>query len=72
MKGTTSLDFKTAEISKSPPIDIPINKSEQENIGKILSSMDEELKVLEEKFSKAKSLKQGMIQQLLTGKIRIV
>jgi len=53
-------------------INIPINKSEQENIGKILSSMDEELKVLEEKLKKAKSLKEGMIQQLLTGKIRLL
>lgn len=52
-------------------INIPINKSEQENIGKILSSMYEELKALEEKLEKVKSIKQGMMQQLLTGIIRL-
>lgn len=53
-------------------ITIPLNKSEQENIGEILSSIDKELAVLESKLEKAISIKQGMMQNLLTGKIRLI
>jgi type I restriction enzyme S subunit len=45
---------------------------EQNRIASILSVIDEEILALEEKLIKAKSLKQGMIQQLLTGKIRLI
>jgi type I restriction enzyme S subunit len=57
---------------KKCKINIPLNKSEQENIGEILSSVDKELAVLELKLEKAKAIKQGMMQNLLTGKIRLL
>ncbi|MFQ2516941.1 restriction endonuclease subunit S [Aeromonas caviae] len=44
---------------------------EQTTIATILSNMDSELTVLEQKLAKARSLKQGMMQQLLTGRIRL-
>jgi type I restriction enzyme S subunit len=44
---------------------------EQTDIATILSDMDSELTVLEQKLAKARSLKQGMMQQLLTGRIRL-
>lgn len=44
---------------------------EQNRIASILSVIDDEILALEEKLIKAKSLKQGMMQQLLTGKIRL-
>ena len=34
--------------------------------------MDAEIAALEERLEKAKAIKQGMMQQLLTGKIRLV
>jgi len=57
---------------KKCQISIPLEKSEQENIGEILTSIDQELIALEKKLEKAKSIKQGMMQNLLTGKIRLI
>jgi len=44
---------------------------EQTAIATILSDMDNELQALTQKREKARALKQGMMQQLLTGKIRL-
>ncbi|MDF7818369.1 restriction endonuclease subunit S [Runella sp. MFBS21] len=46
--------------------------AEQTRIAAILSDMDAELLGLEAKLEKYRQLKQGMMQQLLTGKIRLV
>lgn len=48
----------------------PTNE-EQTAIATILSDMDSELTALQQKLAKARSLKQGMMQQLLTGRIRL-
>jgi type I restriction enzyme S subunit len=45
---------------------------EQKAIAKILSDIDEELLKLEERHNKTKQLKQAMMQELLTGKTRLV
>lgn len=45
---------------------------EQAAIAEILCGMDAELATLDEKLAKARSLKQGMMQELLTGRIRLV
>ncbi|MGB0414848.1 MAG: restriction endonuclease subunit S [Coraliomargarita sp.] len=45
---------------------------EQTAIATVLSEMDEEIDALETKLSKARLLKQGMMQELLTGRIRLV
>lgn len=52
-------------------IELPI-KEEQTAIASILSDMDAEITALEQKLEKCQKLKQGMMQQLLTGKIRLV
>lgn len=46
--------------------------SEQTAISTILSDMDKEIEALEAKRTKYKQVKQGMVQQLLTGKIRLI
>lgn len=46
-------------------------KDEQIAIAGILSEMDMEIATLEEKLAKYRQVKQGMMQQLLTGKIRL-
>lgn len=46
--------------------------SEQTRIATILSDMDAELEALEQKLSKARQIKQGMMQELLTGKTRLI
>ena len=45
---------------------------EQTAIAKILSDMDAEIAALEQKREKTRLLKQGMMQELLTGRIRLV
>lgn len=45
---------------------------EQQAIAVILSDMDDEITELEQKLEKYRQVKQGMMQQLLTGKIRLV
>ncbi len=45
---------------------------EQTAIAAILSDMDAEIFVLESRLAKARQLKQGMMQELLTGRIRLV
>lgn len=55
-------DFKIAV----PP------KPEQTAIAQILSDMDEEIQTLQTCLSKTQQIKQGMMQELLTGKVRLV
>jgi type I restriction enzyme S subunit len=45
---------------------------EQQAIAQILSDMDAEIEALEQKRDKYKALKQGMMQELLTGKTRLI
>ena len=40
--------------------------------GKVLSDMDAELAALEQRRAKTRALKQGMMQELLTGRTRLV
>lgn len=64
-----------AKLNKSilENIEIPFpSLSEQTRIATILSDMDAELEALEQKLSKARQIKQGMMQELLTGRVRLV
>ena len=55
----------------STALQIPPTTEEQTAIATILSDMDSELTALESKLSKYRAIKQGMMQELLTGKIRL-
>lgn len=57
--------FEKYEITTSP------TKEEQSAIAKVLSSMDKEIETLNTKLEKYRNLKTAMMQQLLTGKIRL-
>ncbi|MBW4621762.1 MAG: restriction endonuclease subunit S [Cyanosarcina radialis HA8281-LM2] len=46
--------------------------SEQKAIAQILSDIDAEIDGLEKKRDKYKAIKQGMMQELLTGKTRLI
>lgn len=46
--------------------------TEQTRIATILSDMDAELEALEQQLHKARQIKQGMMQELLTGRIRLL
>jgi type I restriction enzyme S subunit len=51
---------------------MPPTIKEQQAIAAVLSSMDNEIAALEAKRKKYEAVKQGMMQQLLTGKIRLI
>ncbi len=54
-------------------LEIPVSKSaEQIAIADVLSDMDAEIAALEQRLEKTRALKQGMMQELLTGRIRLV
>jgi type I restriction enzyme, S subunit len=53
------------------PISIPPTEEEQTAIAIILSDMDTEITALEQRRDKTRALKQGMMQELLTGRIRL-
>ena len=49
-----------------PPVD------EQTTIAAVLSDLDAEIAVLEQRRDKARAIKQGMMQELLTGRVRLI
>lgn len=51
---------------------IPSTEAEQTAIATILSDMDAEIQALEQRLGKTRQIKQGMMQELLTGKTRLV
>ena len=51
---------------------IEFSKEEQTAIANVLSSMDKEIETLNTKLEKYRNLKTAMMQQLLTGKIRLI
>lgn len=51
---------------------IPADESEIKTIITMLNDMGSEIKRLEQKLNKYKQLKQGMMEELLTGKVRLV
>lgn len=53
-------------------IHIPKSLTEQTRIANILSDIDLEIEILEQKLNKVRQIKQGMMQELLTGKTRLV
>lgn len=53
-------------------VPLPTIKIEQTAIADTLSEMDTEIAALEANLAKTRNLKQGMMQELLTGKIRLI
>jgi type I restriction enzyme, S subunit len=68
--GTKVTGISKSNISK---INLPVPSiPEQTAIAEILSEMDAEIAALEQRREKTRLLKQGMMQELLTGRIRLV
>jgi type I restriction enzyme S subunit len=70
-QGTKQQSY-TASLVKQLPIELPPNVAEQAAIAAVLSDMDAELSALEARRDKTRALKQGMMQELLTGKTRLI
>jgi type I restriction enzyme, S subunit len=69
-QGSTFDSVNSADI-KSRIFSIPLMIPEQEKIAAVLSATDEEISTLEKQLAAYKQQKLGLMQQLLTGRIRI-
>lgn len=67
--GVPSLNSSTIESVMQV---FPETREEQTAIANVLSDMDTELEALQQRLNKTKTIKQGMMQELLTGKTRLV
>lgn len=68
--GSTFLEISKASLAEIE-IEIP-SKGEQVAIAGVLSDMDDEISNLESRLIKTRNIKQGMMQQLLTGRVRLI
>jgi type I restriction enzyme S subunit len=75
LHSTKSFDYQSkahpSVVRKEYEVQLP-PLPEQTAIAAILSDMDAEIAALESKLAKARQVKQGMMQELLTGKTRLV
>jgi type I restriction enzyme S subunit len=62
----------TTEIFKNFKVPLPTKVEEQRAIATVLSDMDAEIATLEQRRDKTRALKQAMMQELLTGRIRLI
>ena len=70
-QGVTRFNLSKSAFNNAS-ISIPPTKDEQITIASVFRKMDEEISALEAKREKYTAIKQGMMQQLLTGKIRLI
>jgi type I restriction enzyme S subunit len=53
------------------PIDVPVDPTEQRGIAEALADVDRQVDALERLIAKKEAIKQGVMQELLTGEIRL-
>jgi type I restriction enzyme, S subunit len=70
-QGTKQQSY-TAALIKLLPINVPTTTDEQLAIASVLSEMDIEIDQLTFKLTKVRQIKQGMMEELLTGRIRLI
>ena len=68
--GTTMINLNQGTLGNLL-VALPPTKIEQEAIAAVLSDIDVEIAALDVKLVKIRNLKQGMMQELLTGRIRL-
>ena len=61
-----------SNVAKKVLVKLPKTKDEQFAISRIVADIDAEITALEQKRDKTKLIKQGMMQELLTGKTRLI
>ena len=69
LAGSSINNLKPSDI-ESAEFQIP-GREEQLAIASVLSDMDSEIAALEQRRNKTRAIKQGMMQQLLTGQVRL-
>ncbi len=61
----------TNKTLKAIEVPLPLDDEERKAISLVLTDMDAEIQALEIRFEKARQVKEGMMQNLLTGRIRL-
>jgi type I restriction enzyme S subunit len=72
VKTVTAIPHISPSDIRNFTIPIPSDIAEQVAIAEVLTHMDEELEALEQRRDKTRALKQAMMQELLTGRTRLV
>lgn len=72
MSTGSTFDSISGEELRKVLFTVPISIAEQTAIASILSDMDAEIDALTAELAKVQNIKQGMMQELLTGRIRLV
>jgi type I restriction enzyme S subunit len=70
VKGSTVYHIHGKDLADLQVLMPPLK--EQEAIAEVLAVMDDELEALTEQVSKLRMVKEGMMQDLLTGKVRLI
>ncbi|WP_300730278.1 restriction endonuclease subunit S [Pseudomonas sp.] len=70
-KGSTFESVNSTDV-KVVEVQLPSDFPEQTAIAAVLSDMDDELAALKQRLDKTRALKQGMMQELLTGRTRLL
>lgn len=68
----TTMPSLNQSILQEAIIPIPPSKEEQAAIARVLTDIDVEITAVESKLAKARRIKEGMMQELLTGKTRLI
>ncbi len=69
--GSTFLEIGKMQLERFQ-VSVPPTEREQSEIAKVLSAMDDDIALLRMKLEKARQVKDGIMQNLLTGRIRLV
>lgn len=70
-KGSTFDSVNGAEI-RAFEVLFPTDTAERHAVAQVLDDMDAEIQTLESRLAKARAVKEGMMQNLLTGRVRLV
>ena len=68
----TTISYLSREQFEQFAVYAPFDKDEQTAIAEVLNDQDAEIRELESQLAKTRALKQGMMQKLLTGEIRLI
>lgn len=69
--GSTFLEIGMSQLRKYS-VRVPHRANERQAIAELLNDMDAEIAALEARLEKARRIKEGMMQNLLTGRVRLV
>jgi type I restriction enzyme S subunit len=72
VKTVTAIPHISLQDIRSFKLLLPPSKEEQAAIATILADMDRDIQALEQRLGKTRQIKQGMMQELLTGKTRLI